>query len=414
MNESQLKTLLEGRKFESAPRVVFSGNHAHPWPLVKLVDETLPEYRLWSLHTPKGVPDREGVILETSFVGVGMRKSPRLSYAPSRLSLVPRIFKTTRKPDIVVVHTTTPRNGKVSLGIEVNVLPGAIEAVKANGGLLIAMANKNMPYTFGDGEIDVEMFDAIVEIEMPLETPPSRGEQAPDVIASAKRIGELVATRVKDGSTMQLGIGEVPDATLLGIQNRKNIGIWTEMFSDGVLGLEKAGALDPNPDRKIVSSFAFGSEELYAWMDNNDKIRLLRTETTNFPGNIARQPMMTSVNTALQIDLFAQANASRINYRIFSGFGGSTDFLVGASHAEGGQAFMALRSWHPKADQSTIVPLLKEPTTSFQHTAVITEQGIADIFGYDEKTQARHLIENAANPKAREWLWEEAAKLGLV
>jgi acyl-CoA hydrolase len=123
---------------------------------------------------------------------------------------------------------------------------------------------------------------------------------------------------------------------------------------------------------------------------------------------------MTSVNTALQVDLFAQANASRINARIHSGFGGQTDFIVGALHSKGGQALMALRSWHPKANCSTIVPLVDEPVTSFQPSAVITEQGVAQIYGHDEKTQAANLISNAANPKVREELWEEAAGLGLV
>ena len=123
---------------------------------------------------------------------------------------------------------------------------------------------------------------------------------------------------------------------------------------------------------------------------------------------------MTSINTALQVDLFGQANASRINARIHSGFGGQTDFIVGALHSVGGQALMALRSWHPKADVSTIVAMVDEPVTSFQPTAVVTEQGVAEIFGYDERAQARHLIEQAAHPSVRDDLWEEADALGLV
>ena len=123
---------------------------------------------------------------------------------------------------------------------------------------------------------------------------------------------------------------------------------------------------------------------------------------------------MTSVNTALQIDLFGQANASRIDARIYSGFGGQTDFTVGALQSAGGQAFMALRSWHPKADCSTIVPLVDEPVTSFQHSAVVTEQGVALIAGLDERTQARNLIDHAAHPRVRDELREEAAELGLL
>ena len=123
---------------------------------------------------------------------------------------------------------------------------------------------------------------------------------------------------------------------------------------------------------------------------------------------------MTSINTALEVDLFGQANASRIRARIHSGFGGQTDFIVGALHSDGGQALMALRSWHPKAGCSSIVGMLDEPVTSVQHTSVITEQGVAEIAGYDERTQARHIIECAAHPQVRDSLWAAAAVLGLV
>lgn len=412
MSESQIRALLQGKRLPEDARVIMSGNQAVPWHLLKLVDETLPTYRLSGLNAPQGLPRRDGVTYETSFVGAGMRGSARLVYIPARLSMVPILFGTTRKPEVLLIHTSTPRSGKVSLGIEVNILPAAIEACRKAGGLIIAQMNKQMPYTFGDGEYDLDIFDAILEVDEPLPTPPARTGQAPDAADSAAKIGERVSSRVHNGATMQLGIGEVPDAVLQGLTGLKNLGVWSEMFSDGVLSLLKAGALDP--DRKIISSFAFGSEELYRWMDGNDQIRMLRTETTNAPTEISKQPGMTSVNTALQVDLFAQANASRINARIFSGFGGQTDFIVGALHAPGGQAIMALRSWHPKAQVSTIVPILREPTTSFQPTAVITEQGTAEILGYDEKRQAAMLIEHAAHPNAREFLWYEARKLGLT
>ena len=412
MSESQIRALLQGKRLPEDARVIMSGNQAVPWHLLKLVDETLPTYRLSGLNAPQGLPRRDGVTYETSFVGAGMRGSARLVYIPARLSMVPILFGTTRKPEVLLIHTSTPRSGKVSLGIEVNILPAAIEACRKAGGLIIAQMNKQMPYTFGDGEYDLDIFDAILEVDEPLPTPPARTGQAPDAADSAAKIGERVSSRVHNGATMQLGIGEVPDAVLQSLTGLKNLGVWSEMFSDGVLSLLKAGALDP--DRKIISSFAFGSEELYRWMDGNDQIRMLRTETTNAPTEISKQPGMTSVNTALQVDLFAQANASRINARIFSGFGGQTDFIVGALHAPGGQAIMALRSWHPKAQVSTIVPILREPTTSFQPTAVITEQGTAEILGYDEKRQAAMLIEHAAHPNAREFLWYEARKLGLT
>ncbi len=389
------------------PRIVTSGNFATPVTLLSAIDGVLPEYKLNLLNPQRGIPDREGVVLESSFVGPGMRRSPRLSYTPSRLSMVPLLFKSTLPPDAVVVHTSTPFNGKVSLGIEVNVVVGALEAVKARGGVIIAQMNSQMPYLFGDGEIPLEDVDFAVQVDEPLNT-----HTPIELDDSARAIGEAVAHRVPDGATMQLGIGAVPDAVLHGLMHHRGLKVWTEMFSDGLLALDAANALDP--DAIVTASFIFGSHELYKWIDRNPRVRLLRSETTNEPALIAQNPNMVSVNTALQIDLFAQANASRIKARIHSGFGGQTDFIVGALHSPGGQAIMALRSWHPKANVSTIVPLVDEPVTSFQPTAVVTEQGTAAIWGHSEKEQARNLIENAAHPRIRAELWEEAAELGLA
>lgn len=390
-----------------SPRVVVSGNFASPHVAIGVLDKAVPEYRLHALNAQPGLPDREGVTLETAFVGPGMRRSPRLSYVPSRLSLVPRLYATTLPPDVVVLHTSRVVDGTVSMGMEVNVLPAAVEAVRRRGGLVIAQVNQRMPYTFGDGVLPLDAIDYAIEVDEPLPSP--KGGGLDDTSAA---IGELVARRVPDGATMQMGIGAVPDAVLHGLTSRRGLKVWSEMFSDGVLALDAQGVLDP--DALLTASFLFGSEELYRWVDRNPRVRILRTETTNEPALIARNPAMVSVNTALQVDLFAQANASRIKARIFSGFGGQTDFIVGALHSPGGQAIMALRSWHPKADVSTIIPLVDEPVTSFQPTAVVTEQGVAEIWGHDEKTQARHLIENAAHPRVREELWEEAAALGLA
>jgi acyl-CoA hydrolase len=141
---------------------------------------------------------------------------------------------------------------------------------------------------------------------------------------------------------------------------------------------------------------------------------MIRTETANDPALISRNPAMTSVNTALQVDLFGQANASRVRTEIYSGFGGQTDFIVGALHSRGGQALIALRSWHPRADVSTIVPVIEEPVTSFQMTAVVTEQGVAEVYGLDQRRQAANIVDHAAHPSARDRLWKEAASLGLV
>ena len=395
-------------RLPTVPRVVASGNGASPRHLLAVIDANVAAYRLFMLNAHSGaIPSRPDVVHESAFVGPGMRRSPTLSYVPARLSLVPRLFATTLPPDVVCVNVAPMHDGLLSLGTEVNVLPAAIEACRARGGLVLAQVNRHMPWTYGDAMLDPDLVDYAIAADDPLDEAVS---PAPD--DAAWRIGELVAARIADGATLQLGIGMVPDATLPGLASRRGLSVWSEMFSDGILALDDAGALDETT--LLTASFLLGSQKLYSWVDRNPRVQLLRSETTNAPARIAANPAMTSINTALQVDLFGQANASRINARIHSGFGGQTDFIVGALHSEGGQALMALRSWHPKADVSTIVAMVDEPVTSFQPTAVVTEQGVAEMFGYDERTQARHLIEQAAHPRVRDELWEEADALGLV
>ncbi len=390
-----------------SPRIIVSGNVATPWHVVRAIDAAVPEYTLFALNAQQGIPTREGVTLETCFVGPGMRHRPNLRYVPSRLSLAPALFTRTLPPDVVVVHTSSPRDGTVSLGIEVNLLPAAMEAVRSRGGLLVAQSNPAMPYTYGDGVYPLADFDFVVEVDQPWES------VAPSPLDDCSReIGLRVASMVEDGSTLQMGIGAVPDAALQQLGNRRGLRIWSEMFSDGVLHLDTVGALDP--EAPLVASFLFGSPELYRWVDRNPRVRVKRTEKVNDPSVISKNPSLVSVNSALQVDLFGQANASRITGRIYSGFGGQNDFIVGAMHSPGGKALIALRSWHPRANVSTIVPLIDEPVTSFQHSAVVTEHGVAEIWGHSQTAQARHLIEQAAHPDVREELWEEADALGLT
>lgn len=394
-------------KVPHRPRIVTSGSFSTPLRVLAEIDALLPTYRLWLVNAQRGVPDRDGVELETPFVGAGMRGSPRLRYIPSRFSLVPVLFQRASAPDVVVVHTSPPTNGFVSLGTDVTVLPAAIEAVRRRGGVVIAQANRHMPYTYGDGEVSMEDVDLVVEADDPLPSPP-----APVLDEASTAIGERVAGMVADGATLQAGIGAVPDAALASLRGRRELRVWTEMFTDSVLALERAGSLDRR--QRITASFLFGSQELYAWVDRNRRVRLKRIEVTNDPGTIARNTAMTSINTALQVDLLGQANASRIRSQIYSGFGGQTDFIVGALHSSQGQALIALRSWHPKAQRSTIVPVLDEPVTSFQMSAVVTEHGVAGVFGHDQSAQAHNLIEDAAHPSAREGLRARARELGVL
>jgi acyl-CoA hydrolase len=392
---------------DGVPRVVVGGGAVTPWLVLDAIDRSIERYRIFQLNSPKGISQRPGVIAETCFVGPGMRSHPALVYVPSRLSMVPLLFTRTIPPDVVVLHCAPPEDGMLSMGISVNILPAALDACRARGGLVIAVVNSRMPYTFGDAQFPKAAVDIAVEVDFELQ---EARQSVPDDASLV--IADRLAAMIDDGATLQIGIGAVPDSTLKALAARRGLRIWSEMVSDGLLDLDAAHALDE--EHLLTTSFCFGSRRLYDWADHNPRLSMMRTETTNSPALIAANRAMTSVNAALEVDLFGQANASRISARIHSGYGGQTDFIVGALHCVGGQAFIALRSWHPRADCSSVVPLLDEPVTSFQQTAVVTEQGVAKLLGYDEKTQARQLIEFAAHPRVRSELWEEARNLGLA
>src|SRR5665213_2981597 len=225
ISEQQLVLLLEAVS-ASEPRLIASGNHATPRCLLELCEQALERYRLFMLAAQGPLPLREGVILETPFVGPGMRHAgEQLDYLPMRLSLVPRLFATIRRPDVVLLHTSIPRDGKVSLGIEVNILVAAIEQARARGGLVVAQMNPRMPYTFGDSEIELDLIDVAIEVEEQLASPAPRA-----IHEHAAQIAELVADFVEDGCTLQLGIGQVPDATLRALLERRRLAIWSEMI----------------------------------------------------------------------------------------------------------------------------------------------------------------------------------------
>ena len=347
-----------------------------------------------------------GFICETPFVGPGMRHDPMLDYLPMRLSLVPRLFDTVRRPDAVLLHTSLPRDGKVSLGIEVNVLPAAIEQTRARGGLVLAQMNPRMPYTFGAGEIPLEAIDGLLEVDEPLTSPARpRTRRGGD---RHRRAGRRLRSRRHDAAARHRADPQRGGADDV---DRRGLRVWSEMISDGVMDLDHAGALDP--EAPIYTSFLIGSPELYRWADGNEQLRMLRTETVNDPARIATHPCMLSINAAMQVDLFAQANASFVDGQIHSGFGGQPDFVSGALHSPGGHAIVAMHAWHDKTDSSTVVPVLTNPVTSFQHSAVISEHGCAELFGRSQHAQARLLIEQVADPRARAGLAEASGRLGL-
>ena len=218
------------------PRVVAGGNYSTPWPALAVLDAAVADYRLFMLNAQPGVPDRDGVVLESPFVGPGMRGRPGLRYFPCRLSLVPVLLAGALPPDVVLIQACAPVDGAVSLGIEVNVLPAAIEAVRSRGGLVIAQLNRQVPYSYGDAVLTLDQIDYAIETDVPLALPTAR-----PVRDTSAAIGRRVAALVPDGATLQLGIGAVPDAVLGNLCGRRGLSVWSEMFSDGVLALHKGG-----------------------------------------------------------------------------------------------------------------------------------------------------------------------------
>lgn len=389
------------------PRVVTQGSFGTPRQLLSLVDAHYERYRLVIVNALPGVPTRPGIRYETVFLGAGVRRYPDLDYYPSRLSLAPLLFSGPLAPDIVLVHTSRPIRGKVSLGIEVQVMPGALEAARKRGALVVAQVNSRMPFTHGDGVIDLDDIDVALEIDEDVPT-------APDVVVDdmSRAVGEHVAAHIPNGASLQMGIGAMPEAALAALVNHRGLRVWTELLTEGFKGLLDHGALDA--DAPVTATFMYGSQDLYDWADDNPQLQVLRCERTNSPGVIAQQRAMHSVNTALQVDLFGQVNASRVHDRIISGTGGQTDFIIGALHSPGGRAMIALRSWHPKADVSTIVPKLTEAVTSVQPSMVLSEYGAAQIYGAPQQAQAEGLTLHVAHPDVRQDLWAAGQRMGLI
>jgi acyl-CoA hydrolase len=330
-----------------------------------------------------------------------MRRHSNLSYVPSRLSLVPVLLQRRIPADVVIIHCAPPRDGQLSLGIEVNILPAAIEGCRMRSGRVVAVINDQMPYTYGDALVPVEWVDVAIEVSEPL---PAHDPATPD--DDSRAIGERVASRVSDGSTLQMGIGGVPDATLNALTGRTGLRIWTEMFSDGVLALDRVGALDPH--HPLTASFLFGSARA---------LRLARRQPPGADDAHRAHQRPGPDRPAAQDDL-GQHRAGGRPLRPGQRLADQRAHLLRLRRPDrlhrrcaalpGGQSFIALRSWHPKADVSTVVPLVDEPVTSFQQSAIVTEHGVAELWGYDQQAQCRHIIRDAAHPQVRDELWEEA------
>lgn len=353
-------------------------------------------------------PQYEGIFnINCLFISDSVRKAVRegrADFVPVFLSDIPDLFKRGFMPlDVALVQVSLPdKHGYCSLGLSVDVARSAVNTAK----IIIAQVNPNVPRTHGDSLIHTDRFTAMVYAEEPL----------PEVNFSEKVgtdeliIGNYIAELIEDGSTLQLGIGTIPDAVLRSLTNHKNLGLHTEMFSDGIIELfdkdvinNKMKAVHPN---KTVTGFALGTRKLYDYVNDNPAFIFLDIDYVNDPSVIRRNPKVVAINSAIEIDITGQVCADSIGTAMYSGIGGQMDFIRGAALSEGGKPIIALTS-RTKKGQSRIVPYLKQGagvvTTRGHIHYVVTEYGIAHLFGKNLRQRAKALID-IAHPDDRETL----------
>ncbi|XP_049849415.1 4-hydroxybutyrate coenzyme A transferase-like [Schistocerca gregaria] len=331
----------------------------------------------------------------------------RAGYVPIFLSEVPKLFKQGICPiDVAMLQLSPPdKHGFCSMGPSVDVTVAAAESATH----LIAQINPNVPRTHGDGLIHVSCLDAVVECNDPI---PTLEEGSFSEIEG--KIGKLVASLVEDGATLQMGIGTIPNAVLSSLKNHKHLGVHSEMIADGVIDLVHNGVID-NSKKKIQQhitsvGFVMGTKRIYEFIDDNPSVRFLRIEYINDPSVIRLNPKVTAINSAIEVDITGQVVADSIGSRIYSGVGGQVDFIRGAGLSEGGKPIIALPSVTSKGE-SRIVSFIKQGAgvvTSRAHVHyVVTEYGIANLFGANLQQRAKKLI-SIAHPDHREAL-EKAA-----
>ncbi len=335
-------------------------------------------------------------------------------YTPVFLSDIPGLFESGRTPlDVALIQVTPPSpDGMVSLGVSVDIVKSATE----NASLVIAEVNPNMPWTNGGSFIPADYIDFFVESDCKLL------EYHPvEVDEEIRRIGRNVASLIEDGSTIEIGIGAIPQSLLEFLYDKKDLGIHTEMFTDQLVDLIEAGVVNGSKkiiDRgKVVASFIMGTEKLYRYVDHNPMIELYPSEYINDPFVIGRHPKMVAINVALEVDLTGQVCADSLGRRFYSGIGGQLDFIRGAARSPGGKPIIALKSTAKDGTVSRIVPTLSEGagvvTTRGDVHYVITEFGIADLHGRNIRERAMELI-NIAHPKFRTDLLRKAKEFKYV
>jgi acetyl-CoA hydrolase len=357
--------------------------------------------------------------VNTMFISGNIREavqSGRADFTPILLSEFPLLFKEGYLPlDAALIHVSLPdEHGFCSLGVEVGLTKTAAESAK----IIIAEVNDQMPRTLGDAFIHVSRLNYIVPVNYPIaEMAMSDGKPSPAI----EKIAAYIAELIPDGATMQMGIGAVPDAVLKYLYDKKDLGVHTELFSDGVIDLVEAGVLTNAAKTlhqgKILAGFILGSKRLYDWVDDNPMIEMRRTEYVNDPFVVAQNEKMVAINSAIEVDLTGQVCADSIGPKLYSGVGGQLDFIYGASRSKGGVPIIALPS-----DTTTrsgkrftrIVGMLKRGagvvTTRNHVRYVVTEFGVADLYGKTIRERAQALI-GISHPDFRADLKKQAREL---
>lgn len=346
------------------------------------------------------------------FVGANTKKAVndgRGDYTPCFFYEIPRLFESELPVDVALIMVAPPdENGKVSLGVSVDYTKGAAKNAK----IVIAQVNDQMPFTYGDSLMDVSEIDYFVEHSAPLP------ELKPAVLGDVeKAIGANCASLIQDGDTLQLGIGAIPDAVLLCLKDKKNLGIHSEMFSDGVVELVEAGVINGSAKEllpgKMVANFLMGTKRLYDFVDHNHDVAMYPADFTNDPVVVAKNDHIICINSCVQVDLMGQACSESVGLKQISGVGGQVDFVRGASMAKHGISILAFPSTAAKGKISKIVPFLDEgaavTTSRNDIDYVITEYGIAHLKGKTLRSRAKALIA-IAHPDFRPGLIEEFEK----
>ena len=351
------------------------------------------------------------------FIGGNARKSVnegRADFIPIFLSEVTMLFKKgIIVPDIALINVSPPDDhGYCSYGIDVGNIKTPTEKAK----IVIAQINNEMPRGLGNSFIHLNKIDFIVEHDEPLmELPQVDPNASPEVLAAYDKIGQYIAEMIENGSTLQMGIGAIPDSVMRYLKDHKDLGIHTEMFSDGIIDLVEAGVINGESKTlhpgKIIAGFVLGTKRAFEFIDNNPIFEFHPQEYVNNPFIVAQNNKMVAINSAIEIDLTGQVCSDSIGTKFYSGIGGQVDFIRGASHSEGGKPIIALPSTTKDLKISRIVPTLKTGagvvTSRGDVHYVVTEYGVANLFGKSIQERAKSLIK-IAHPKFRDELTQFA------